>query len=90
MTLSESDFIPISITLPKDILTLLDEVCEKQHLTRSELLRRSFGLYLKSIIEPPQAGIFVDASGTQVWVGLLTEQGAQKVSSGEWRCIKEF
>ena len=88
--MSESDFLPISITLPKDILDLLDKVCLEKHLTRSELLRQGFGLYLKNLIEPPTAGVFVDSSGAQVFVGLLSDEGKQKLQSGEWKCIKSF
>lgn len=83
-----------SITmLPTDI-QLMDLICKDRGISRSELLRQGLKLfyeqYKKSFVNIPDCGIYIDASGQQVHVGILSEQYKAKVESGEWKKIKDF
>jgi hypothetical protein len=90
--MSEENFVPISITIEPAILKLLDKVAEEKHSSRSDILRQSFGLYLKELVktQEPLAGVFVDGSGNMTFVGLATEQVVEKVKTGEWKLIRSF
>jgi hypothetical protein len=89
----EQGYIPISISLRPEDVVLLDRLAQEKKLSRSAFVRQIFGQWLRDLsskFHPPTAGVFVDASGTPVFVGLLDDAGKKRVESGEWKLIKEF
>jgi Arc/MetJ-type ribon-helix-helix transcriptional regulator len=93
-TETEKNFVPVTVTVQPEIVELMDKIVEQRHLSgRSELVRQAFGCFLKQLLNethPSSAGIYADASGTPVHIGLLTDEGKKRVESGEWKLIKDF
>ena len=89
----EEKFETVSITLQPEIIEMMDKIVAEKHISsRSELIRQAFGCYLKELLKqaPPEAGVYVDAAGVQVHVGLLDDAGKNKVASGQWKLLKSF
>jgi Arc/MetJ-type ribon-helix-helix transcriptional regulator len=47
----------MTVTLPEELLTLVEDVCRKEHRTRSELVREALRRYIRAAEqEPPLHG----------------------------------
>jgi hypothetical protein len=89
----QEGFVNVSIYIQKDLLDLLDRIAAEKKLNRSQFVRQCFGQYLHDMtlkFHPPEAGVYVDSSGTPVFIGLLSDEGRSKVQAGTWKLVKEF
>jgi len=93
-TETEKNFVPISITLQPEVVELMDKIVIQKHLSgRSELVRQAFGCFLKQLLNeahPSSAGVYEDAAGNLVHVGLLDDRAKAKVEAGIWILKKSF
>jgi hypothetical protein len=86
-------YVPVSISMRPEDVALLDRLATEKKLSRSAFVRQIFGQWLRDLsskFHPPDAGVYEDAAGNLVHVGLLDDRAKAKVESGEWILKKSF
>jgi hypothetical protein len=85
-------YINVSVSLQPFDLEMLDRFKDMRRVTRSQLIREALQLYYLKVINStePDAGVYVDSSGSVVHVGLVVDAMRPRIASGEWRLVKKF
>ena len=90
--MSEEVFVPASISLKPEEITLLDRIAKDLGKSRSSVVREALTDYYRKSLQnqAPLAGVVKDSDGNTVASGIVNDFIKAKISTGEYRLVTEF